>query len=59
MENAIYFRAHLCKLRTLKKKKFIAPWLKNLKEYSYLLPKYSVKILREKKMGVFFLFHFL
>ena len=38
---------------------FTAPWLKNLVEYSYLLPKYSVKILQEKKMGIFFLFHFL
>ena len=38
---------------------FTAPWLKNWVEYSYLLPKYSVKISREKKMGVFFLFHFL
>ena len=38
---------------------FTAPWLKNLVEYSYLLPKYSVKISREKKMDVFFLFHFL
>ena len=41
------------------KKILTAPWLKNLVEYSYLLPKYSVKISREKKMGVFFLFHFL
>ena len=39
---------------------FPAPCLKNLVEYSYLLPKYSVKILQEKKkIGVFFLFHFL
>ena len=30
------------------KKKITAPWLKNLVEYSYLLPKYSLKILREK-----------
>ena len=35
------------------------PDLKILVEYTYLLPKYSVKISREKKMGVFFLFHFL
>ena len=27
---------------------FTAPWLKSLVEYSYMLPKYSVKILREK-----------
>ena len=32
---------------------FTAPWLKNLVEYSYLLPKYSVKISREKKNGRF------
>ena len=38
---------------------FTAPWLKNLVEYSYSLSKYSVKISGEKKMGVFFLFHFL
>ena len=37
-----------------------APWLNNLVEYSYVLPKYSVKISREeKKLGLFFLFHFL
>ena len=48
---------HLCKLRTFKKN--TAPWLENLIEYSYLLPKYNVKISQEKKMGVFFLFHFL
>ena len=52
-----YLGSHLCKLRTFKKF-FTAPWLKNLVKYSYLLPKYSVKISREKKMGVFFLFHF-
>ena len=39
---------------------FTAPWLKNLLEYSFLLPKYSVKILLgKKKWAVFFLFHFL
>ena len=38
---------------------FTAPRLKKLVEYSYLPPKYSVKILLEKKGGVFFLFHFL
>ena len=47
---------HLCKLRTFKKF-FTAPWLKNLVKYSYLLPKYCAKISREKKMGIFFLFH--
>ena len=40
------------------KKKFTAPWLKNLVEYSYLLPKYSVKILREKKWAFSFYFTF-
>ena len=49
--------AHLCKLRTFKFL-FTAPWIEKLVEYSYLLPKYSVKISREK-MGIFFLFHFL
>ena len=39
-------------------KKITAPWLKKLVEYSYLFPKYSETISREKKMGVFFLFHF-
>ena len=29
-------------------KKITAPWLKNFVKYSYLLPKYSVKILGEK-----------
>ena len=51
-------RDKLIQIRTFKKI-FTAPWLKNLVKYSYLLPKYSVKISREKKMGVFFLFHFL
>ena len=36
---------------------FTAPWLKNL-EYSYLLPKYSVKISREKKWAFSFYFTF-
>ena len=54
----LVFYKHLCKLRTFKEI-FTAPGLKNLVEYSYLLPKYSVKILQEKKMGFFFLFHFL
>ena len=40
------------------KKNFTAPWLKNLVEYSYLLPKYSVKILREKKWAFSFYFTF-
>ena len=39
-------------------KKITAPWLKNLIEYSYLLPKYSVKILREKKWAFSFYFTF-
>ena len=38
---------------------FTAPWLKNLVEYSYLLPKYSVKISREKKWAFSFYFTFL
>ena len=37
---------------------FTAPWLKNLVEYSYLLPKYSVKILRDKKWAFSFYFTF-
>ena len=45
---------HLCKLWTFKNF-FTAPWLKNLVEYSYLLPKYSVKNLREKKWAFFFI----
>ena len=49
---------HLCKLQAFEIF-FTAPWLKNLVEYSYLLPKYSVEILRKKKMGVFFWFHFM
>ena len=40
-------------------KKNTAPWLKIFLEYIYLLPKHSVKISQEKKMGIFFLFHFL
>ena len=40
------------------KKNFTAPWLKNLVEYSYLLPKHSVKILREKKWAFSFYFTF-
>ena len=35
-----------------------APWLKNLVEYSYLLPKYNVKILRQKKWAFSFYFTF-
>ena len=49
---------HLCKLRTFNFS-FTASWLKNLVEYSYLLPKHSVKISRGKKMDLLFLFHFL
>ena len=40
------------------KKFFTAPWLKNLVEYNYLLPKYSVKILGEKKWAFSFYFTF-
>ena len=40
------------------KKNFTAPWLKNLVEYSYLLPKYSVKILGGKKWAFSFYFTF-
>ena len=41
-------------------KKNTAPWLKTLVEYSYLLPKYSLKISKiRKKMGILFSFHFL
>ena len=40
------------------KKIFTAPWLKNFIEYSYLLPKYSVKILQEKKWAFSFYFTF-
>ena len=40
------------------KKNFTAPWLKNLVEYSYLLPKYNVKISREKKWAFSFYFTF-
>ena len=36
------------------KKNFTAPWLKNLVEYSYLLPKHSVKISWEKKWAFSF-----
>ena len=38
---------HPCKLRTFKNIS-TAPWLKNLVGYSYLLPKYHVKISLEK-----------
>ena len=37
---------------------FTAPWLKNLVKYSYLHPKYSVKISREKKWAFSFYFTF-
>ena len=47
----------VCELRTFKKF-FTAPWLKNLVEYSYLLPKYSVKILQGKKWAFSFYFPF-
>ena len=40
------------------KKNFTAPWLTNLVEYSYLLPKYCVKILWEKKWAFSFYFTF-
>ena len=48
---------YLCKLRTFEKI-FTAPWLKNLVEYSYLLPKYSVKTSRGKKWAFSFYFNF-
>ena len=48
---------NLCILRTFKKK-FIAPWLRNLVEYSFFLPKYSIKISREKKRAFSFYFTF-
>ena len=41
------FYVHPCKFRTFKK--ITAPWLKNLVGYSYLLPKYHVKILTRTK----------
>ena len=37
------------------KNSFTAPRLKNLVEYSYLLPKYSVKISREKNGRILFI----
>ena len=46
-----------CKLWTFKKI-FTAPWLKNLVEYSYLLPKHCMKISREKKWAFSFYFTF-
>ena len=54
---SILKHTHLCKLRTFKNI-FTAPWLKNLVEHSYLLPKYSVKISREKKWAFSFYFTF-
>ena len=43
----------IVQIKQLSQKIFTAPWLQNLAGYSYLLPKYHVKISRKKKNGWF------
>ena len=51
------FHPHFCKLQTFKKS-FNPPWLKKLVGCSYLLSKYHMKILWDKKLCISFYFNF-